>query len=94
MWSYLTKGDANYTLVQVSVNDLILLVAFIPIIGLLFTFFGIDFVGQDGEKTINIPYKTLITSVVVFVVIPLITGFLTNKILRKKKGEEWFQMYF
>ncbi len=94
VWSYLTKGDANYTLVQVSVNDLILLVAFIPIIGLLFTFFGIDFVGQDGEKTINIPYKTLITSVVVFVVIPLITGFLTNKILRKKKGEEWFQNVF
>lgn len=94
VWSYLTKGDANYTLVQVSVNDLILLVAFIPIIGLLFTFFGIDFVGQDGEKTINIPYKTLITSVVVFVVFPLVTGFLTNKILRKKKGEAWFQNVF
>jgi len=94
VWSYLTKGDANYTLVQVSVNDLILLVAFIPIIGLLFSFFGIDFVGQDGEKTINIPYKTLITSVVVFVVIPLVTGYMTNKILRKRKGEEWFQNVF
>ena len=93
VWSYLTKGDANYTLVQVSVNDLILLVAFIPIIGLLFTFFGIDFSNTAGS-TIGIPYKTLITSVVVFVVIPLITGYASNKLLRKTKGEEWFQNVF
>lgn len=93
VWSYLTKGDANYTLVQVSVNDLILLVLFIPIIGLLFTFFGIDFASENGQS-IGIPYRTLITSVVVFVVLPLVAGYASNKILRKKKGEEWFANVF
>ncbi len=92
VWSYLTKGDANYTLVQVSVNDLILLVAFIPIVGFLFSWFGISFSGEDGQ--IGIPYETLITSVVVFVVIPLIAGYLSNKILRKVKGEAWFHNTF
>lgn len=94
VWSYLTKGDANYTLVQVSVNDLILLIAFIPIVGLLFTFFGIDFSDGTSDKSIGIPYNTLITSVMVFVVFPLITGYVSNKILRKAKGEEWFQNVF
>ena len=94
VWSYLTKGDANYTLVQVSVNDLILLVAFIPIIGLLFTFFGIDFSDGISGESIGIPYKTLVTSVTVFVVFPLITGYASNKIIRKVKGEEWFQNVF
>jgi len=93
VWSYLTKGDANYTLVQVSVNDLILLVAFIPIIGFLFTFFGIDFSNTNGES-IGIPYKTLITSVIVFVVMPLVAGYLSNKVLRKLKGEKWFHEVF
>ncbi len=94
VWSYLTKGDANYTLVQVSVNDLILLVAFIPIVGFLFTVFGIDFTSASGEQSIGIPYKTLVTSVVVFVVIPLVTGYLSNVYLRKQKGEEWFNNVF
>lgn len=93
VWSYLTKGDANYTLVQVSVNDLILLIAFIPIVGLLFTFFGIDFVTEAGTS-IGIPYKTLFTSVVVFVVIPLVTGFISNRLLIKYKGEVWFKEVF
>jgi hypothetical protein len=65
VWSYLTKGDANYTLVQVSVNDLILLVLFIPIIGLLFSFFGIQVPTTSGE--LGIPYDALVTSVLVFV---------------------------
>jgi arsenite transporter len=93
VWSYLTKGDPNYTLVQVSVNDLILLVAFIPIVGFLFTLFGIDFTSESGES-LGIPYKTLFTSVLIFVVIPLVTGFLTNKYLNKKKGSEWFAGIF
>ncbi|GAB4251394.1 MAG: ACR3 family arsenite efflux transporter [Vicingaceae bacterium] len=93
VWSYLTKGDATYTLVQVSLNDLILLVAFIPIVGMLFTFFGIEFSNEQGIK-IGIPYDTLITSVVVFVVIPLVTGYLSNKSLIKHKGEEWFNNVF
>jgi len=94
VWSYLTKGDANYTLVQVSVNDLILLIAFIPIIGLLFTMFGIDFTDGVSGESIGIPYKTLVTSVMVFVVFPLITGYFSNRILRKTKGDEWFQNVF
>ena len=94
VWSYLTRGDANYTLVQVSVNDLILLVAFIPIIGLLFAFFGIDFSNGDSNQSIGIPYKALITSVTVFVVFPLVTGYASNKFLRKTKGEEWFKNVF
>lgn len=93
VWSYLCKGDANYTLVQVSVNDLILLVAFVPIVGLLFSWFGISFMNGSGE-VIGIPYKTLFTSVIVFVVIPLVVGYVTNRILTKRKGNEWFENHF
>jgi arsenite transporter len=92
VWSYLTKGDANYTLVQVSVNDLILLVLFIPIIGLLFSFYGIKVPTSSGE--LGIPYDALVTSVVVFVVIPLATGYMTNRYLIQTKGEEWFKAVF
>lgn len=83
VWSYLTKGDANYTLVQVSINDLVLLVAFIPIVKLLL-----------GVTNIEIPYDTLVISVVVFVVIPLVTGYLSNRYLIKHKGEDWFKAEF
>lgn len=93
VWSYLTKGDANYTLVQVSVNDLILLIAFVPIVGLLFSWFDISFLNGNGE-VIGIPYKTLITSVIVFVVIPLLAGYITNRVLIKRKGQEWFENKF
>lgn len=93
VWSYLTKGDANYTLVQVSVNDLILLIAFVPIVGLLFSWFDISFLNGNGEL-IGIPYQTLIASVIVFVVIPLISGYLTNRLLIKSKGKQWFKNHF
>ena len=83
VWSYLTDGDPNYTLVQVSVNDLIILVAFIPIVSLLL-----------GITDVDIPYGTLISSVVTFVVIPLTTGYLTHKLLVKSKGLDWFQNKF
>ncbi len=83
VWSYLTNGDANYTLVQVSVNDLILLVAFVPIVGLLL-----------GITDVQIPYDTLVTSVVVFVVVPLLAGYITHKGLIKSKGEQWFREQF
>lgn len=83
VWSYLTNGDPNYTLVQVSVNDLIILVAFVPIVGLLL-----------GITNITIPYDTLVASIVTFVVIPLIAGYFTNRILIKSKGEEWFKKVF
>jgi arsenite transporter len=83
VWSYLTKGDANYTLVQVSVNDIILLFAFIPIVKFLL-----------GITNIHIPYDTLVSSVVIFVVIPLTAGYLSNKYLIKAKGIEWFKNVF
>ena len=63
VWSYLTKGDPNYTLVQVSINDIILLFLFIPIVKLLL-----------GVTNIQIPYDTLIYSVVIFVVVPLVAA--------------------
>lgn len=83
VWSYLTNGDPNYTLVQVSVNDLIILVAFVPIVGLLL-----------GITNITIPYNTLVASIVIFVVIPLLAGYITHKWLVKKRGEEWFSNVF
>jgi|TARA_R110002049_G_scaffold254748_1_gene430195 ACR3 family arsenite transporter len=83
VWSYLTKGDPEYTLVQVAINDLILLVAFIPIVKFLL-----------GVTNVSIPFDTLISSVVIFVVIPLIAGYATNKILIKSHGEKWFKKVF
>lgn len=83
VWSYLTDGDANYTLVQVAMNDLILLIAFVPIVQFLL-----------GISGIAIPYDVLITSVLVFVVIPLLAGFLSNKLLVQIKGENWFKNKF
>lgn len=83
VWSYLTDGDPNYTLVQVSVNDLIILVAFIPIVGLLL-----------GITNITIPYDTLVASVIIFVVVPLIAGVITQRTLIKRRGEEWFKKDF
>lgn len=79
VWSYLTKGDANYTLVQVALNDLVILVAFVPIVGLLL-----------GITNITIPYETLAASIIVFVVIPLLAGFLTHKYLIRKKSSGWY----
>lgn len=83
VWSYLTKGDANYTLVQVSVNDLIILIAFIPIVKFLL-----------GVTNIQIPFNVLATSVIIFVVIPLTAGYVSNKYLLKTKGKEWFNIVF
>ncbi|HET6528123.1 MAG TPA: ACR3 family arsenite efflux transporter [Balneolaceae bacterium] len=79
VWSYLSDGDPNYTLVTVSTNDLIILVAFIPLVGLLL-----------GITGIAIPYNTLIASVITFVVIPLVAGYFTHLLLVRKKGEEWY----
>ncbi len=83
VWSYLTDGDPNYTLVQVSVNDLIILVAFVPIVGLLL-----------GITNITIPYDTLVASVVIFVVVPLVAGVITQRILIKRRGDVWFKKVF
>jgi arsenite transporter len=83
VWSYLTDGDPNYTLVQVSVNDLIILVAFIPIVGLLL-----------GITDVVIPYDTLVASVVIFVVVPLVAGVITQRLLLRTHGEDWFKRVF
>lgn len=83
VWSYLSDGDPNYTLVQVSVNDLIILVAFVPIVGLLL-----------GITDVTIPYDTLVASVIIFVVIPLVAGVITQKLLIKTKGNVWFTTSF
>lgn len=83
VWSYLTDGDPAYTLAQVAINDLIMLVAFAPIVMFLL-----------GVADVIIPSKVLITSVVVFIVIPLVAGFLSRHFLIKAKGEEWFNHNF
>ena len=76
VWSHLTEGDANYTLVQVSVNDLIMVVAFAPLAGLLL-----------GVTDITVPWGTLITSVVMFFVIPLAAGVATQRALPRDRVE-------
>lgn len=83
VWSYLTDGDPNYTLMQVSVNDIIILFAFVPIVGLLL-----------GITDVIVPYETLILSIVIYVVIPLVAGVLTSKFLIGSKGEDWFKADF
>ena len=83
VWSYLTKGDAAYTLVQVAVNDLIILVAFAPIVAFLL-----------GIGGIVIPWDTLLLSVVLFVVIPLAAGVLTRISVIKKRGADYFNNVF
>jgi ACR3 family arsenite transporter len=83
VWSYLTDGDPAYTLVQVAVNDLIMLVAFAPIVMFL-----------CGVANVIVPAKVLITSVVVFIVIPLAAGWLTRTALLKSRGQEWFERKF
>lgn len=83
VWSYLTKGNAAYTLVQVAVNDLLILVAFAPIVAFLL-----------GVGGISIPWDTLILSVVLFVVIPLAGGVITRISVVKKKGIDYFNNIF
>ncbi|WP_143321144.1 ACR3 family arsenite efflux transporter [Clostridium sp. HBUAS56010] len=83
VWSNLTKGDPAHTLVQVAVNDLIILVAFVPIVSFLL-----------GVTNIFVPWDTLILSIVLFVVVPLVGGFLTRYFIVKNKGEEYFTQRF
>lgn len=83
VWSHLTKGDPAYTLVQVAVNDLILLAAFAPIVAILL-----------GVSNVQVPYDTLLLSVVLFVVIPLAGGWYTRKRVIKAKGKAYFENVF
>lgn len=83
VWSYLTKGDPAYTLVQVAVNDLIILFAFTPIVAFLL-----------GVSNVRVPYDTLVLSTILFVVIPLVGGYLTRRNIIKNKGIEYFENVF
>ncbi len=76
VWSQMTRGDANYTLVQVSLNDLIMVVAFAPIVAFLL-----------GVTDIAVPWETLILSTVLYVVIPLLAGVVTRSALIRRGGE-------
>lgn len=83
VWSNLTKGDPAHTLVQVAVNDLIIMVLFIPIVSFLL-----------GINNIQIPWDTLVFSIILFVAVPLIAGFITRTRMIKKKGLEYFNEKF
>src|SRR5688572_23306451 len=80
VWSYLTDGDPSYTLVQVSVNDLLMLVFFAPIIQLL----------VSGASSLHVPFTVLLYSVIVFIVIPLAAGVILRQWLMRR-GREWFE---
>jgi ACR3 family arsenite transporter len=81
VWSYLTDGDPAYTLVQVSVNDLIMLVLFAPIVGLL----------VSGASSLTVPFAVLLYSVVGFIVIPLAMGTLLRNWFIRQHGRRWFE---
>jgi ACR3 family arsenite transporter len=83
VWSHLTDGDPAYTLVQVAVNDLIMLVLFIPIVGFLL-----------GVSGVPVDFKVLLYSVIFFVVIPLVAAYTLRRILIATRGEGWFNEKF
>lgn len=83
VWSTLTKGNPAYTVVQVATNDLIILVAFVPIVKFLL-----------GISNVEVPWDTLILSVILFVVIPLTGGLLTRSLVIKNKGANYFNNIF
>ncbi len=83
VWSYLTRGDAAYTLVQVAVNDLIMLVAFAPIVVLLL-----------GISNIQVPWDTVLLSVLLYIVIPLAAGYWVRNRVIKRRGLAWFNEVF
>ena len=83
VWSYLTRGDAAYTLVQVALNDLIMLFAFAPIVVFLL-----------GVSNIVVPWETVALSVLLYIVIPLGAGYATRVFLIRRHGLEWFDNVF
>ncbi|HLF13416.1 MAG TPA: ACR3 family arsenite efflux transporter [Bacteroidota bacterium] len=81
VWSYLTDGDPAYTLVQVSVNDLLMLVFFAPIVSVL----------VSGASNLTVPFEVLVYSVITFIVIPLALGSMSRAALIRTKGAQWFE---
>lgn len=84
VWSYLTRGDAAYTLVQVSVNDLLMLVLFAPIVSWL----------VSGASSLTVPFTVLLYAVMCFIVLPLGAGALTRVLLLRARGADWFERSF
>jgi len=84
VWSYLVRGNSAYTLVQVAVNDLVMLVLFVPLITLL----------VGGASSLTVPFAVLLYSVLAFVVIPLMAGVLSRWVLLKLKGVDWFEQKY
>ena len=83
VWSYLTRGDAAYTLVQVALNNLIMLFAFAPLVILLL-----------GVSNIQVPWNTVLLSVVLYIVIPLSAGYITRQFIIKRRGIDWLNAVF
>jgi ACR3 family arsenite transporter len=81
VWSYLSDGDPAYTLVQVSVNDVLMLVLFAPIVRYL----------VSGASSLEVPFAVLLYSVLVFIVIPLVAGILLRQWFVRTKGTAWFE---
>jgi arsenite transporter len=81
VWSYLSDGDPAYTLVQVSVNDLIMLVLFAPIVRFL----------VSGASSLHVPFMVLLYSVIVFIVIPLSAGVVLRQWFMRRRGRQWFE---
>jgi ACR3 family arsenite transporter len=81
VWSYLTDGDPAYTLVQVSVNDLIMLMLFAPIVRFL----------VSGASSLDVPFHVLLYSVIVFIVIPLTAGVILRRYFIRRRGAIWFE---
>jgi len=81
VWSYLTDGDPAYTLVQVSVNDLIMLVLFAPLVRFL----------VSGAASLTVPFLVLLYSVIAFIVIPLVAGSSLRAWFIRRRGAEWFE---
>jgi ACR3 family arsenite transporter len=84
VWSHLTNGDPAYTLVQVSLNDLIMLFLFAPIVRFL----------VSGASSLTVPFAVLFYSVVAFIVIPLTVGTILRKLLISRRGKHWFEGSF
>lgn len=82
VWSHLTDGDPVYTLVQVSINDLIMLFLFVPIVQFL----------VSGASALTVPFQVLVVSVVAFIVVPLVAGALLRFFMIRGRGKEWFEL--
>jgi ACR3 family arsenite transporter len=81
VWSYLTDGDPAYTLVQVSINDLLMLVLFAPIVTLL----------VSGASSLHVPFEVLLYSVIIFIVVPLTAGVFLRQWFLRRRGHKWFE---